>query len=119
MAKVTFTPEKAPPPLDQTLDQMGAAALALGKTIRVRIQPDIYDYGKRQYNAWSFVTWVVDLENLEQGRALREGLQGFLRVFGLLDPAQYEAMHGHFQTWADELEAARGPERADQAEPAD
>ncbi len=84
MANVSFGHDYTPkPPLDGSLEEVGATALQLGKPIRCRLQPDLYRPGPNQaYTTWVGLTWVCELEDVEEGRRLREGLTHFFRVFG-------------------------------------
>lgn len=82
MATVVFTADQTPPPIDARLEETGAVAGVLGKPIRVRIQPDLYDYDGQKYQVWNQLTWTVDLADVAEGRKLREGLTDFFALFG-------------------------------------
>lgn len=82
MATVNFVPEETRPPIDARLEELGAAAGALGKPIRIRLQPDIYDYESQRNQKWYGLIWSVELQDVEEGRRLREGMTEFFRRFG-------------------------------------
>jgi len=82
MAQVSFAPDATRPPLDAKLEEVGAQALLIGKPIRLRIQPDLYDPDKRGYYAWAGLTWMLDLDDVEEGRRLREVLTVVMAAFG-------------------------------------
>lgn len=78
MAIVAYTYE--PKPIDATLDTLAQAHP--DRLIRCRLQPDIYDYAVANYKTWVGLVWTIDCENVEEGRRLREGLEGFFKAFG-------------------------------------
>lgn len=80
MATVTFT--AAPPPIDTVLDQLALDAAAAQKPIRIRLQPDVYEYSTRLFKTWTGLVWFVECEDVEEGRRLREGLADFFKAFG-------------------------------------
>jgi len=82
MADVTFTHDDQRPSMDLSLEQVGDGAANLQKPIRVRLQPDLYDYTGSSYKTWSGLVWSVQLRDVEEGRRLREGLTDFFRAFG-------------------------------------
>lgn len=82
MAEVTFLPEQSAPPLDATLEDMGARSILAGKPIRVRMQPDVYDTEKARYQSWAGLVWALNVESVEEGRLLRVGLTQFFKAFG-------------------------------------
>ncbi len=83
MAQVSFAPDKTTPPMDEPLEQAAAVALLAGKPIiKLRLQPDLYNFDKRHYSSWAGLTWMLDLESVEEGRRFREGLEWFLKAFG-------------------------------------
>lgn len=88
MAIVHFVPEETRPPLDARLEELGAAAGALGKPIRIRLQPDIYDYESQRNQKWYGLIWTVELQDIEEGRRLREGLTEFFKKFGESEASQ-------------------------------
>lgn len=88
MATVVFTADQTPPPIDARLEETGAVAGVMGKPIRVRIQPDLYDYDGQKYQVWNQLTWTVDLADVAEGRKLREGLTMFFRLFGASPKSQ-------------------------------
>lgn len=88
MAIVVFTADQTPPPIDARLEETGAVAGVMGKPIRVRIQPDLYDYEGQKYQVWNQLTWTVDLADVAEGRKLREGLTMFFKQFGRSPEAQ-------------------------------
>ena len=90
MALVDFSPEREKPALDLALEQAGA--IAQTKPIRFRVQPDLYDYDRQRYQPWVGLIWTVDLENVEEGRRLREGLTRFFRLFGRTVEMQAEVL---------------------------
>lgn len=92
MAIVSFSPEAERPPLDQSLEQVAEAATGRGKALRFRVQPELYDYEKQRYNAWQGLIWSVDLEDVEEGRLLREGLTSFFRLFGRSPESQAQLL---------------------------
>lgn len=82
MATVNFAPESERPPLDRSLEENAQAAAALGKPVRIRLQPDLYDHAKASYQVWAGLTWSIEVGDVEEGRKLREGLTNFFRAFG-------------------------------------
>jgi len=81
MASVNFAHDDRPP-VDATLETIGNGASALNKPIRCRFQPDLYDWGKTAYTTWHGLTWTIDVEDVAEGRKLREGLTLFFKAFG-------------------------------------
>ena len=90
MASVDFSPEREKPALDLALEQAGT--IAQTKPIRFRVQPDLYDYDRQRYQPWAGLIWTVDLEDVEEGRRLREGLTRFFRLFGRTAEMQAEVL---------------------------
>lgn len=82
MAKVTSQAEQQPPPLDQRLEELATIASLNSRALRVRIQPDIYNYETGNYAVWTGLSWTFDLTDVEEGRRLREGLAAFFELFG-------------------------------------
>lgn len=82
MASVSSAATDEKPPIDKRLEALGAIAAAAGKPIRVRIQPDIYDYQNQANQTWLGLIWMIELEDVEEGRKLREGLTWFFQKFG-------------------------------------
>lgn len=78
MANVSFAPEDKRPSLDGAIE----SASESGKAIRVRCQPDVYDYEKGNYQTWTGLSWIVECQDVEEGRRLREGLTDFFKAFG-------------------------------------
>lgn len=54
----------------------------MSKPIRVRLQPDLYDYTGSSYKTWQGLVWSVQLRDVAEGRRLREGLTDFFHAFG-------------------------------------
>ena len=79
MAHVSFAPDERPT-VDAALDLIGEGAAPLQKPIKVRIQPDLYDWGRTRYTAWH--SWAVECQDVAEGRRLREGLTSFFAAFG-------------------------------------
>jgi hypothetical protein len=92
MASVDFAPEKERPALDQALEAAAVACTQNQKPIRIRLQPDLYEYERRIYAAWLGLTWIVEVGDLEEGRRLRQGLQDFFRLFGQSADSQDEML---------------------------
>lgn len=82
MAKVSFAPEAEKPNLDERLAQVAQSAAAIDRPIRLRVQPDLYDDAEKKYLTWTGLSWSVELESVEEGQRLREGLARFFRLFG-------------------------------------
>lgn len=82
MAKVSFAPEKAAPPLDAKLEEIGAQAVLAARPIRLRLQPDLYDSDRKGYQSWVGLTWTLDLDSIDEGRLFREALGKFMAAFG-------------------------------------
>lgn len=82
MAIVVLTHEIERPPIDGPLEQAALAAQKASKALRLRVQPDLYDPDKNRYTSWTGLTWMVDLEDVAEGRKLREALTLFFRLFG-------------------------------------
>lgn len=81
MASVSFLPEAERPPIDKALEDAAKAAGETDKLLRLRLQPDLYNFQKGAYGAWHGLSWTLDLDDVEEGRRLREGLQDFFRLF--------------------------------------
>jgi hypothetical protein len=92
MASVDFAPEKERPALDQALEANAAACAQLQKPVRVRLQPDLYEYERKIYSSWLGLTWIVELSDIDEGRRLRQGLQDFFRLFGQSADSQDEML---------------------------
>lgn len=82
MAKVSFLPEAAPPPIDQKLEEVAAQAALASREIRLRLQPDLYNYDRSRYDSWNGLTWTLELDGVEEGRQFREALMKFMAGFG-------------------------------------
>jgi hypothetical protein len=91
MANVSFSMD-TPPTLDGPLERCGDSASGLDKPIKLRIQPDLYDWSRRNYHSWSGLTWMVEVQDVEEGRRLRQGLTDFLRCFGGAEWQQTELL---------------------------
>jgi hypothetical protein len=81
MAQTAFTHDSRPS-MDASLEEASISAATLEKPIRVRLQPALYSYDKRDYQAWAGLTWLVDVADVEEGRRLRQGLADFVCAFG-------------------------------------
>jgi hypothetical protein len=81
MASTAFTHDSRPS-MDASLEEVSLGAATLEKPIRVRLQPAVYSYEKRDYQAWAGLTWLVDVQDVEEGRRLRQGLADFICAFG-------------------------------------
>jgi len=53
-----------------------------GKPLKIRVQPTLYDYNTRNYPSWQGVSWLLELEGVEEASRLREGLEDFFQCFG-------------------------------------
>lgn len=82
MATTSFTPDAPKPALDEPLERVGNAASTLEKHIRLRLQPDLYNWETRKYQAWHGLTWYIDVGDVAEGRRLRGALADFFMVFG-------------------------------------
>lgn len=106
MARVNSTLDPQPRnPVDQRLEELGAVASISGKPLRVRVQPDIYNSENGNYSVWAGLSWTVDLDGVEEGRKLREGLTDFFQLFGT-SPQSQEAVLLNLRAMAE----AREPE---------
>lgn len=92
MATVTFTQDRTPPPVDERLEHYGAQALLLDKPIKLRFQPDFYDYARGSYTGWTGVSWGVDLEGVEEGRRMREALAALFKVLAQGEASQVKVI---------------------------
>ena len=92
MATVNFAPEQERPPLDRALEEAADRSLIREKPVRIRVQPDLYDYEQRAYQAWNGLSWILEITDVEEGRRLREGLQHFFKLFGQSEAAQGELL---------------------------
>lgn len=86
--KVTFSPNREPRPIDATLEELGGAAILAGRSVRVRVQPDLYNYEKGSFSSWATLAWTLDLEDIEEGRRFREALTAFFKAFGECETAE-------------------------------
>lgn len=82
MAKVSFAPERVPPPIDQKLEEVASQAALASREIRLRLQPDLYNPDKRGYESWSGLTWTLELNDVDEGRRFREVLGKVMAAFG-------------------------------------
>lgn len=82
MAQVSFAPDRIAPALDGRLEEAAAQAALASRPIRVRIQPAFYNLDKSGYDGWNNLVWTLDLDDVEEGRRLRQGLEAFLKAFG-------------------------------------
>lgn len=87
MASVSFAHDQRPP-VDQSLEQVGNGASALNKPIRCRLNPDLYEWGGTHYVSWSGLSWIVELQDVSEGRRLRQALTAFFQVFGASEKKQ-------------------------------
>jgi len=76
--------------LDHSLERAAAAAMTVGKPLKIRIQPDVYDYDNQRYTSWSQVIWTMDVQDVEEGRRLRRLLQTVLAAFAGRDAVNQE-----------------------------
>ena len=81
MAHMTFAHDLKPS-MDAPLEAIAEAATVLNKPIKVRVQPDLYDWGAVRYGTWLGLAWTMECQDVEEGRRLREGLTMFFRLFG-------------------------------------
>lgn len=98
MAKVSFLPDRQAPPLDRKLEELAGVAALAGKPIRLRIQPDIYNYDRQGYDAWLGLTWTLEVDDADEGRVFRAALGRFMGLFG--DPVK----QGELRKLLEELE---------------
>jgi hypothetical protein len=82
MAHVTFLPDKQAPPTDGKLLEIAAQATLASRAIRLRLQPDLYNFDKQNYDSWVGAAWTLDLDDAEEGRKFLAGLASFMRGFG-------------------------------------
>ena len=82
MAQVSYLPDAQQPPIDGKLEEIAAESALASRTIRIRLQPDLYSPDRAKYESWKGLVWAVELEDVEEGRKLREGLQKFFAAFG-------------------------------------
>lgn len=92
MAVVNFAPEQERPPLDYALEIVAQQCAERGKAIRFRVQPDLYSYEQQTYVAWTGLTWIVEIADVEEGRRMREGLQWLFRLFGTDEAGQVKVL---------------------------
>lgn len=50
--------------------------------LKLRVQPTFYDASTRNHRTWTDVSWLLELEGIEEALRLREGLQDFFVCFG-------------------------------------
>ncbi len=81
MAQVTFLPDVERPPLDQALIKNAETAARVKRLIRIRVQPDLYNHDSQAYTAWQGLSWTIEVESVEEGKRLREGLTHFFGAF--------------------------------------
>ncbi len=83
MAQTDFTRDAPPkPPIDAPIEQVGNYAATLEKPIRLRVQPDLYNWKAHTYQAWYGLTWYINVADVTEGRKLRKALTDFFVVFG-------------------------------------
>jgi hypothetical protein len=82
MAHTAYSHDEKPAKVDAPLEEIGNAASALEKPIRVRLAPDLYNWTTREYRAWYGLAWSCDLQDVAEGKRLREGLENFFTCFG-------------------------------------
>lgn len=83
MAKVTYAADAlVPRSLDYTIEEMAEQLDLRVKPLRLRVQPDVYDVRLARYTSWAGVIWSIDVDTVDEGRKLREGLTLFFRRFG-------------------------------------
>lgn len=63
---------------DSILQDLADAATS---AIRIRVQPQVYDFAKGQYASWSGVSWTIVCANEQEAKQLREGLKAFFRAW--------------------------------------
>ena len=81
MAEVTFTQDGVQP-VDRRLIEISDHSAQLERPLRIRLQPDLYDYKNTAWTSWSGLVWTLETRDIEEARRLREGLADFFRVFG-------------------------------------
>jgi hypothetical protein len=81
MAHTAFTHDEKPS-MDAPLEVVGNGASALEKPIRIRLQPDLYNWETRTYEAWYGLTWKVEVQDVAEGRRLRQALADLFTAFG-------------------------------------
>lgn len=82
MAHVQFTHDAPVEPIDASLEAAGSAAVNVGRPIRCRLQPYLYDWPNANFGAWRGLTWTIECQDVGEGRRLREGLASFFKAFG-------------------------------------
>lgn len=82
MAKVSFQSDRVAPPTDAKIEEIGVIALATGRPIKLRIQPDLYNADKQRYDSWSGANWTLELDDVEEGKRFLDGLEAYMRAFG-------------------------------------
>jgi len=71
-------------PVDQSI--IDAIEERPGEPIRIRLQPTVLRFRegdpRASYQAWKDLHWLVELDDLDEVRALREGLAAFFWIAG-------------------------------------
>ena len=84
-------------PIDTALERAAAVAMTVGKPLKIRIQPDVYDYDSQKYLTWTNLVWTVDVEDVEEGRRLRELVEAALEAFAARDGAGQVGLIGELR----------------------
>jgi hypothetical protein len=90
MAELTVNLVDRLPP-DARLEQIASRG---DGSIRLRLQPLLYDPSKQQYSAWSQVTWSLRVEDTAEAKRLREALNGLFKVFAAGEAYQAVVLDG-------------------------
>ncbi len=79
MAQVNWSQDEKPP-IDAVLETLAEAYP--DRALKIRVQPTIYDYETRTYKTWTELSWVLEMDDVDEARRMREGLQDFFVGFG-------------------------------------
>ena len=82
MATVSYVADRVAPSSDRKLDEIAAMAVLTARAIKLRLQPDLYNFDKQHYDSWTGAAWTLDLEDAAEARKFLEGLRCYMAAFG-------------------------------------
>jgi hypothetical protein len=101
MATLNFSQDDRLHAVDGTLEEIGDGASALGKHLKCRVQPWLYDWRVRNYTSWSGLAWTLELEDVAEGRRLRQALTYVFAAFAG-DAKRQKKLLQELKAWAAE-----------------